>query len=1127
MTSQDAPKRFPLHRPELEVNPKPSFPQIELETLDYWKKNDTFQKSIDERPAGVNGSNEFVFYDGPPFANGLPHYGHLLTGYVKDVVGRYQTMLGHRVERRFGWDTHGLPAELETERELGIVDKSEVEGPDGMGIKAFNEACQTSVLRYTREWEDYVNRQARWVDFGNDYKTLDPDYMESTIWAFKTLYDKDLIYEGYRVLPYCWNDETPLSNHELKMDDDVYQDRTDQTATVGVVLLDEEGQPTNDMAMVWTTTPWTLPSNLAIAVGPDFDYVRVEPKSGPLAGRRVLIAEDLLAAHADVLGARVGDADEVGEGDGEEPPLPLVTDLIVERLKGSDLAGIRYAPMFPYFEGRDDSQAPGPNAFQILTADYVTTEDGTGLVHLAPAFGEEDMNVTLAAGIKTVVPVDEGGKFTAEVPEYQGIQVFDANRLVLSDLRNQTGAIEELDEDRRPVLVKQDSYEHSYPHCWRCREPLIYRAVSSWFVEVPKFRDRMLELNQQIKWAPDHIKDGQFGKWLEGARDWSISRTRFWGAPIPVWKSDNPEYPRIDVYGSYEDLERDFGPVKTLHRPEVDGLVRPNPDDPTGKSMMRRVPEVLDCWFESGAMPFASVHYPFENQDWFEHHYPGDFIVEYTGQTRGWFYTLHVLATALFDRPAFHTALAHGIILGNDGRKMSKSLRNYPDVNGVFDTYGSDAMRWFLDASPVVRGGNLIVTEEGVRDTVRQVLLPLWNAYYFFTLYGNACNGGGGISPVRLDKDDADVSAMPTMDRYLLARTKEVTDEVRQALDEYDLPRASARVRDHLEMITNWYVRTQRQRFWDEDESAFNALYTALLVLVEAAAPLMPLLTEEIWRGLTGGESVHLQSFPQLPKEWDDASLVANMDDVRDVVSAAHALRKTSKIRVRQPLARLTVVTENPQRLAQFAPIIASEVNVKDIVLLTPEESGHKVTRSLGLNPREFAADVRPLTSKLFAAAKSGQWETVDEGETVRFPNVEFDGAPVELSGNQFTLTIGVEAETDEVATVLESGAFVVLDVGLTDELEQEGYARDLVRQIQDARKDAGFHVADRIRVNLTVPADLQGAVERHREMIANETLTVDLTVTPGEEQKLSVERVFGSGVETPNAEPSNESDAT
>ncbi len=1102
-------KRFPLHRAALEVDAKPSLPKIEEEILSYWKEDDTFKKSVEQRAAGARGSNEFVFYDGPPFANGTPHYGHLLTGYVKDVVGRYQTMLGHRVERRFGWDTHGLPAEIEAERILGIVDKSEIDGPTGIGIQAFNDACQTSVLRYTAEWEDYVTRQARWVDFKNDYKTLDPEYMESTLWAFKTLFDKGLIYEGHRVLPYCWNDETPLSNHELKMDEDVYQDRTDQTATVGVALLGEDGEPTGEVALVWTTTPWTLPSNLAVAVGPDVDYVVVRPRSGVLEGKDVIIAAALADQYAPEFGVV-----EAGEGDAEGTDAPTsVDELVVKRLKGSDLTGRRYAPMFNYFADKPETEAPGPNAFQVIEADFVTTEDGTGLVHLAPAFGEDDMNVCLANGIKTVVPVDDSGKFTSQVPQYEGVQVFDANRLVLADLRDGTGALAEVEAERRPVLVRQASYLHSYPHCWRCRKPLIYRAVSSWFVEVTKFRDRMVELNQQINWVPDHLRDGQFGKWLEGARDWSISRTRFWGAPIPVWKSDNPDFPRIDVYGSYQQIADDFGvdvDKINLHRPAVDTLVRPNPDDPTGKSMMRRVPEVLDCWFESGSMPFAQVHYPFENQEWFEDHYPGDFIVEYVGQTRGWFYTLHVLATALFDRPAFRTSLSHGIILGNDGTKMSKSLRNYPDVQGVFDSYGSDAMRWFLLASPVVRGGNLIVTEDGIRDAVRQVLLPLWNSYYFFTLYGNACNGGEGISPTRLDKVDdpqAVFEALPEMDRYLLARTREVTEEVREAMDQYDLPRAAARIRDHMEVITNWYVRTQRQRFWEEEQEAFDALYTALVILTEAAAPLMPLITEEIWRGLTGGESVHLVDFPDLPKSWSDEDLVAGMDEVQEIVSAGHSLRKAEKLRVRQPLANLLVVSEKAKSLERFAPVIASEVNVKNVDFELPADSGLSIRQDLSLNPRAFANNVRPKTSALFQAMKSGAWEVIEGGEGVRFPGVEVDGVPVELYGDQFSLTERVEAEVDEAATVLDSGCFVVLDKTVSAELEAEGWARDLVRSIQDARKNAGLHIADRIDVTLEVPAERLDALETHADMIRHETLTVGLESSVGDELKIKVAR--------------------
>ena len=658
------------------VPSQPDLPGIEHAVLDAWEREQTFQRSIDQREAGVHGDNEFVFYDGPPFANGLPHYGHLLTGYVKDAVPRYQTMRGRRVERRFGWDCHGLPAEVQAEKELGISGHPQI---IEFGVHAFNAACRESVLRYTGEWRDYVTRQARWVDFDNDYKTLDRDYMESVMWALKTLWDKGLMYEGYRVLAYCWRCETPLSNTETRMDD-VYRDRQDPAVTVWFEL--ESG----DRILAWTTTPWTLPSNLALAVGPEIEYARMQDADGSV----YLLAESRLGAYE----RELAEAIRIGT------------------VPGRDLVGQRYRPLFDYFA--DTERFGTEHAYQVLGGDFVSTEDGTGVVHMAPGFGEDDQNACNAVGIPTLCPMDD----------YVGQHVFDANPAILRRLK---------DEGR---VVRHDSYDHSYPHCWRCDQPLVYRAISSWFVKVSAFRDRMVELNQEITWVPDHIKDGQFGKWLENARDWAISRNRFWGSPIPVWKSDDPEYPRIDVYGSIAELQADFGvTVQDLHRPAIDELVRPNPDDPTGRSMMRRVPEVLDCWFESGSMPFAQVHYPFENADWFEHHHPGDFIVEYIGQTRGWFYTLHVLATALFDRPAFTSCISHGIVLGDDGRKMSKSLDNYPDPNAMFDVYGSDAMRWYLLSSPILRGADFSVTEEGMRDTVRHVILPFWNAYYFLTLH--------------------------------------------------------------------------------------------------------------------------------------------------------------------------------------------------------------------------------------------------------------------------------------------------------------------------------------------------------------------------------------------------------
>ena len=886
------------------VPASPNFPAIEERVLAFWKADQTFEASVARNPAGENGANEFVFYDGPPFANGLPHYGHLLTGYVKDVVPRYQTMRGRRVERRFGWDCHGLPAELETMSQLGLKTKADIEE---LGIEKFNAACRSSVLKFTREWQDYVTRQARWVDFDHDYKTLEPWYMESVLWAFKSLYDKGLVYEGMRVLPYCWSDETPLSNHELRMDDEVYQPRQDPSVTVGFRL------DSGELILIWTTTPWTLPSNLAIAVHPDIDYVVVDHE-----GERYLLAESRLAAYARELGSDAAER-------------------VVQRLKGAELVGRSYVPPFSYFLGHT-------NAHRILAADYVTTEDGTGVVHQAPGFGEEDKIACDAAGIVTVVPVDAAGKFTAEVFDYEGVHVFDANLLIIDDLKATTAGTPSGSVTASTVLLRRETYDHPYPHCWRCKNPLIYRAVSSWFVEVTKFKDRMGELNDEITWVPDHVKDGQFGKWLSNARDWSISRNRFWGTPIPIWKSDDPAYPRIDVYGSIAELERDFGvDVPDLHRPFIDTLTRPNPDDPSGRSTMRRITDILDVWFDSGSMPYAQVHYPFENGDWFEHHYPGDFIVEYIGQTRGWFYTMHILATALFDRPAFSSCISHGIVLGSDGQKMSKSLKNYPDVNEVFDRDGADAMRWFLMSSPILRGGNLIVTEQGIRDGVRQVLIPLWNAWYFFTLYANVANGGAGYDAV-INTGSEDV-----LDRYILAKTDEFVATMTAELDALNVAAACDATRGFLEVLSNWYIRRSRDRFWDGDshasKAAFDTLYTVLETTCRAVAPLLPLTAEEIWRGLTGERSVHLTDWPlsNLRPELvgghelvEGHDLVAAMDRVREVCSTGSALRKAEGLRVRLPLRRLTVAVTEPDALRPFAELITDELNVRELVAHRP-----------------------------------------------------------------------------------------------------------------------------------------------------------------------------------------------
>jgi isoleucyl-tRNA synthetase len=1008
----------------------PSFPALEREVLDAWAADDTFVASVEARPAGENGSNEFVFYDGPPFANGLPHYGHLLTGYVKDVVPRYQTMRGRRVERRFGWDTHGLPAEVEAEHQLGIKHKSEIEE---MGVAAFNAACRTSVLRYTDEWREYVTRQARWVDFDNDYKTLDLDYMESVMWAFQTLWDKGLVYSGFRVLWYCWRCETPLSATETKMDD-VYLDRQDPSVTVGLRLRGGS-ELDGALALVWTTTPWTLPSNLAVAVHPAVEYVLVAGGK-----QRYVLAAARLSAYARELGA--------------EPT-------VLRRLTGADLLGLAYTPPFDFFLGRE-------NAHRVLAADYVTTEDGTGLVHIAPAFGEEDKVVTDAAGIEAVVPVDGRGEFDATVPPYAGMQVFDANPQIIDDLKH--GSPHALG-----VLLRHETYDHPYPHCWRCGNPLIQRAVDSWFVQVSALRQRMVELNQQINWVPEHVRDGQFGKWLEGARDWSISRNRYWGSPIPVWVSDDPRYPRTDVYGSLDELERDFGVRPTdLHRPYVDELTRPNPDDPTGRAMMRRVPEVLDCWFESGSMPFAQVHYPFENTDWFEHHYPGDFIVEYNGQTRGWFYTLHVLATALFDRPAFENCVAHGIVLGDDGQKMSKSRRNYPDVTEVFDRDGSDAMRWFLMASPILRGGNLVVTEQGIREGVRQAILPLWNTWYFLSLYAGAAGRRGQF---RTDSGHV-------LDRYVLARTAALVDDVTVAMDAYDIAGACERVRDHAEVLTNWYVRRSRERFWSGEQDAIDTLHTVLEVTCRVAAPLLPLTIERIWQGLTGGRSVHLTDWPDRGVLPPDAALVAGMDRVRQVASAALSLRKARGLRVRLPLASLTVAAADAEALAPFADILRDEVNVKDVVLSTDVAAYGRF--EIAVNARACGPRLGGDTQKVIRAVKAGEWERAGDGTVT--------AGGISLLPGEFTeRLVPADGGDTRTAALPGSSGLVVLDTAVTPELTAEGLARDVVRVVQQARREAGLEVSDRVALTLDAPDAVLAAVRAHEAFVAGEVLATSV----------------------------------
>jgi len=1033
------------------VPSRADYPGIEQRILERWAGDGTFEASVQQRPA----DDEYVFYDGPPFANGLPHYGHLLTGYVKDVVPRYQTMRGHRVSRRFGWDCHGLPAEMASEKELGIAGHKAI---NAYGIGRFNDHCRASVLRYTAEWERYVTRQARWVDFSDDYKTMDLSYMESVIWAFKTLWDKGLIYQAYRVMPYSWGAETPLSNFEIRLDD-ATRPRQDPALTVGFDLDPTSGDPGPLRMLAWTTTPWTLPSNLALAVGPDLDYSVVE-----LDGSHYVVGTASLERYAAELGGAT----------------------VVSTLKGADLVGRSYRPLFGYF-------SDNPGSFRVLAGDFVDTAEGTGVVHMAPGFGEDDQRVCEAAGIPLVVPVDEQGRFTEDVLEWAGVNVFDANPDVIRHLKAEG------------KVLRHETYDHNYPHCWRTDTPIIYRAMQSWYVRVTDLTDRLLACNEEINWIPSHVKGGAFGKWLAGARDWSISRNRFWGAPIPVWQSDDPAYPRLDAYGSLDDIERDFGVrPDDLHRPTVDELTRLNPDDPTGRSTMRRVPEVLDCWFESGSMPFAQVHYPFENGEWFDSHAPADFIVEYIAQTRGWFYTLHVLSVALFDRPAFRNVSCHGVVLDAEGKKLSKKLRNYPDPEEVMEHIGSDALRWYLMASPILRGGDLKIAVDGsgIADQVRLVLNPIWNAFHFFTLYANA---DGYRARFRTD-------ATGVLDRYLLAKTRTLAEAVTEAMDAYDLAGACHQVTAYLDALNNWYIRSSRERFWApgavsdagagngeragdaangaavaDKVDAFDTLYTVLVTLSRLVAPLLPMLAEEIHTGLTGERSVHLADWPDPSLLPADPNLVRAMDEVRAVCSTALGLREDAKLRSRLPLRSLAVAGARADALAPFAALVAAELNVKGVTTsLDRTAYGTEVVKP---DPRRLGPRLGKDVQAVIKAAKAGDWSRSADGAVVVGGHPLHDGEyELVLDADQGVAAASVRYVDPEGRTV-DTGLVVALDTTVTPALYAEGVARDLVRLVQQARRNAALDVTDRIELTLSLPPEQRQMVEAHEEHVADSVL--------------------------------------
>lgn len=991
------------------VESDPHFPQLEIKILDFWEKHEIFKKS-------VRGAEEFVMYDGPPFANGLPHYGHFLTGFVKDTYGRYHTMCGKKVVRNFGWDCHGLPSEMLTEKELGISGRTAIEE---YGVEGFNDHCRSSVLRYTDVWQRYVRRQARWVDFEHCYKTMDRNYMESVLWAFKKLYDEKLIYKSVRVMPYSWACETPVSDFETHMDD-AYREKKSKAVTVAFRLADSIGGLPSGirdvLLLAWTTTPWTLPSNLALAVGSDIEY-------------SIVLRDGVCYVVATALAHKLTD---------------VIGDNCIQRILGEKLIGKRYTPVFDYFSSHK-------NAFVILHGEFVSTEDGTGVVHLAPGFGEDDYNLCMQHDIQVVCPVDGSGRFVAPVTEYIGQQVFSVEDDIIKRLRCSK------------VLLKVEQYTHNYPHCWRTDTQLIYKAVDSWYLKVTAIRDLMIKNNEKIKWIPEHIKNGLFGKWLENARDWSISRNRYWGCPIPVWQSDDPLYPHTEVYGSLDELEAAFGTcIQDLHRPFIDQLVRPNQKDPTGRSLMRRVPEVLDCWFESGSMPYAHIHYPFDSEPYRSKHLQADFVVEYLAQTRGWFYTLLVLSTALFGHPPFMNCICHGVILGDGGRKLSKRLQNYADPDSVFDKFGADAMRWYMLSSAVMKGQPLVMDREasGVRDALRLVIKPLWNAYNFFVLYANVDN----VAPI------FSLNATSLLDRYIIAKCLQTVENIKNGLDAYDSIKSAKATEEFIEVLNNWYIRRSRDRFWrcgmdDDKVGAYNTLYSVLRLLCTAIAPLLPLITEAIYQGLAYynsvdvQESIHLENFPVCTTSVDE-HLIISMERVRDACNAALRIRNNAKIRVRQPLSDVTFVgVADNMYSTELIQLILDEVNVKCCANLPDTSVEEFANRKLVLNLSALGKRIPSNVQQIIEAVKRGEWRLNGEHNKVTVSDIT-------LMEGEFTLKLEPNAVyRDNACTLSTNDALVILNLDLSKELIDEGIARDMVRTIQQLRKDALLKITDRIGV--------------------------------------------------------------
>lgn len=1028
--------------------------RLEKVTLTFWQEHNIFKQSVEQRPS----TDRYVSYDGPPFANGLPHYGHLLTGYLKDTYARYQTMLGRRVDRRFGWDCHGLPAEMAAERSLNISGRVDIER---FGVAKFNKRCKDEVSKYMSAWEDYVTRQGRWVDFQNGPKTMTRKYMESVMWAFKRLYLMGLVYESERVVPYSWACQSPLSNFETKLDNS-YRVKLSKAVTVMFELLEKPArmdnlQPPLKM-LVWTTTPWTLPSNLALAVGPNVTYTVVWMQ--PSYGQRKPHYLYMFAKQYFPVFEKICDSKK------------LYFEKLNMDFTHKELVGIAYKPMFPYFQNVK-------NAFKVLLGEHVSSSEGTGIVHIAPGFGEADYDLCVKHDIPAVCPIDSGGKFTSEVWDFNGSHVFDTSSDIVKHLKT------------NKAWFHTERFSHNYPHCWRTDTPLIYRTMPSWFVAVTKIKNRMIDLNKKVNWIPEHVRDGMFGNWIEAAEDWSVSRNRFWGTPIPVWKSDNPEFPRVDVYGSVEELERDFSrKVFDLHRPIVDDLTRPNPDDPSGKSIMRRVSDVFDCWFDSGSMPFAQYHYPFENKEMFEETHPADFVTEYIAQTRGWFYTTFVLSAALFNKEPFKNCICHGVVLDARGRKLSKRLDNYEDPAIAFVDYGSDALRFLMLSRPVVVGDNLLLDKKvkAAEETMRVVLKPIWNSYRFFALYANADGIKGNIVT------DVDTYTS-TIDKYILLKCFVAVSNIKSYLDRYNTQDAAKVINDFFGVLNNWYIRRSRERFWKSEHGrdkrdAYNALYTVFNYILRSSAPLLPFIAEAIWRNLGFPEpSVHLTTFPVI-ETIDNSSIISRMDFTRGICNAIMSLRKMKKVRVRQPLKGMRIYHESASSFLcdEYKQIIKDETNVKEVFLVKDFED--LAAKRLQLNFSVIGKRIPNKVKLIVDLLKKQKWSNRANNQIL----IEGESESCLIHPGEYEIKL---APHSDCTSLIDNGRGVVqLDLSLDEDLVLEGYARDVIRSIQETRKQADLHVSDRIRVTINTNNDqITEAINKWRDYIKEQTLAVCLDV--------------------------------